>query len=136
MKGMADRWTARCALGVAMAAALAIFGVLERHWDLAWTSAAVSALGGMIAARHCAPAGERARWTWWMAAAAAWLIGQVAWDVFAVKGTPPSPNLADAGWYSFALLVMAGLVGTRSTSRTLRLVTLLEALPLIVAATA
>ena len=136
MEGSADRATARRALGVAAAAIVALFGVVTRNWDLAWTFAATSALLGTTAARHGAPRGERPRWTWWTAAAGAWLIGQVAWDVFALTGSPPSPNLADAGWYAFALLVMGGLVGPRSTSRTLRLVTVLEALPLIVAATA
>src|SRR3954471_14379877 len=122
------------ALAVALLSALALAAVPAGHWDVAWTAAALAALGGMLAARHAAPADERARWTWWTAAPAAWLFGQLAWNWFSEFGSPPSPNLADAGWFSFALLVMGGLVGTRNTSRTLRLLAVAEALPLIVAA--
>jgi diguanylate cyclase (GGDEF)-like protein len=124
------------ALAVVLLSALALAAVPAGHWNVAWTAAALAALGGMLAARHAAPADERARWTWWSAATAAWLIGQLAWDWFSSCGGPPSPNLADAGWFSFALLVMGGLVGTRSTSRTLRLLAVAEALPLIIAVTA
>ena len=124
------------ALLVALLSALALAAVPAGHWTVAWTAAALAALGGMLCARHAAPHDERARWTWWSAAAGAWLIGQLAWDWYATYGEPPSPNLADAGWFSFALLVMGGLVGTRSTSRTLRLLAVAEALPLIVAVTA
>ena len=124
------------ALAVALLSAFALAAVPAGHWDVAWTAASLAALGGMLAARHAAPADERARWTWWSAAAAAWLLGQLAWNWFSEFGSPPSPNLADAGWFSFALLVMGGLVGTRNTSRTLRLLSVAEALPLIVAATA
>src|ERR1700761_4312192 len=101
VKPSADRSTMRCSAAVATAAIVAVFGVLERNWDVAWTSAATAAVVGMLAARRGARAGKRARWTWWPGAAAAWLIGQVAWDVFAVTGSPASPNLADAGWYAF-----------------------------------
>jgi diguanylate cyclase (GGDEF)-like protein len=124
------------ALAVALLSAIALAAVPAGFWNVAWTAAALAALGGMLAARHAAPADERARWTWWSAATAAWLLGQLAWDWFSVHGGPPSPNLADAGWFSFALLVMGGLVGTRNTSRTLRLLAVAEALPLIVAVTA
>jgi len=124
------------ALAVSLLSALALGAVVAKHWNLAWTAAALAALGGMLAARHAAPDDERARWTWWTAAAAAWLLGQLAWNWFSEYGASPSPNLADAGWFSFALLVMGGLVGMRSTSRTLRLLAIAEALPLIVAAMA
>jgi diguanylate cyclase (GGDEF)-like protein len=136
MRKSADPTTLRFAVCVTLASVVAIVAMLTRQWDVAWTSAAVAAVGGMLAARRTAAAGERPRWTWWTAAAAAWLLGQIAWDVFSATGSPPSPNLADAGWFSFALLFMGGLVGSRSTSRTLRLIAVVEALPLIVAATA
>src|SRR3954468_8805706 len=124
------------ALAVGLLSALALAAMPAQHWNVAWTAAALAALGGMLAARHAAPADERARWTWWSAAAAAWLFAQLAWNWFSAFGGAPSPNLADAGWFSFALLVMGGLVGTRNTSRTLRLLAVAEALPLIVAAMA
>src|SRR5258708_5322072 len=121
------------ALAVALAGAIALAAIPAGHWNVAWTAGAVAALAGMLGARSAAPEGERSRWTWWSAAAAAWLLGQLAWDFFTVYGGPPSPNLADAGWFSFALLVMGGLVGSRTTSRTLRLLALAQALALIVA---
>ena len=124
------------AVAVALCSAIALAAVPAGLWNTAWTAGALAALGGMLSARRAAPHDERARWTWWTAAAAAWLIGQLAWDVFFELGAPPSPNLADAGFFSFALLVMGGLVGTRNASRTLRLLAVAEALPLIVAATA
>ncbi len=124
------------ALAVSLLSALALGAVVAKHWNVAWTAAALAALGGMLAARHAAPGDERTRWTWWTAAAAAWLLGQLAWNWFSEYGASPSPNLADAGWFSYALLVMGGLVGMRSTSRTLRLLAIAEALPLIVAAMA
>src|SRR5689334_14514490 len=74
-------------------------------WDAAFTAAAVSALTGMALGRRSAEPGERDRWTWWVLAAACWLVGQIGWDVFAVVGSPTSPNLADYGWWAFAVLV-------------------------------
>ncbi len=120
---------------VVVSAAVAVAAMVVGAFNVAWTSAALSALAGTLAARGAAGAHERARWSWWAAAAAAWLLGQVAWDAFAVVGSPASPNLADAGWWAFAVLVVAGLV-QRGSSRTLRLVAVVEALPLIAAAMA
>jgi hypothetical protein len=77
---------------------------------VAWTAAAVSALAGMALGLRSGAAEERDRWTWWVAAAACWLVGQIAWDVFAVVGSPRSPNVADLGWWAFAALVILGLV--------------------------
>jgi diguanylate cyclase (GGDEF)-like protein len=133
MPSAPDTSPRRVAVTVA-AALVAAVAMPAGRWNVAWTAAAVAALAGMLAARRAAPRGERARWTWWATAAGAWLGGQVAWDVFAQTGTPASPNLADAGWWAFAVLVIAGLVGPRRSSRTLRMVALAEAAPLIVAA--
>jgi len=120
---------------VAMGIALAVDGS-PGTWNVAFTSAATCALAGVLLARGAAPAPQRRHWAWWSAAAGAWLAGQIAWDVYTVSGVPPSPSLADAAWWSFALLVMAGLLSSSSGSRTLRMVAVVEALPLVAAAMA
>jgi hypothetical protein len=48
--------------------------------------------------------------------ALAWLCGQLAWHALAVVGSPPSPNLADAGWWAFAVLVIVGLLQAPDTA--------------------
>src|ERR1700733_12834040 len=82
-------------------------------WDVAWTSAAISALAGTLLARRVATGPNRSRWTLWAAAVGAWLIGQLAWDLFGIFGSPASPNLADFGWWAFALLVTLSIVRLR-----------------------
>jgi diguanylate cyclase (GGDEF)-like protein len=105
-------------------------------FDVAWTSSAVSALAAMLLGRRRAPGASRGRWTLWAVATASWLGGQLAWDVFGIVGSPPSPNLADVGWWGFAILVVAGMVRTPGASRAVRLVAAAEAVPLIAAAMA
>ena len=105
-------------------------------YDLAWTSAAAGALAGGLLARGRALAANRARWNLWALAAGCWLFGQVAWDVYAVLGTPPSPNWADAGWWGFAILVMLSMVRIPGGSSWLRAMATIEAVPLIIAASA
>jgi diguanylate cyclase (GGDEF)-like protein len=105
-------------------------------WDVAWTSAALSALVGMCLAAGAAPSSDRRRWKLWAAATAFWLIGQSLWDLFGVIGFPSSPNLADAGWWGFAVLVMASLLRNGSSSRSVRVVGLSETIPIVGAAVA
>src|SRR5436190_8337566 len=105
-------------------------------WNTAFTSAAAAALAGMASARRAASGEQRDRWSWWMAAAAAWLMGQLFWDLFSDIGFPASPNLADVGWYAFAALVIAGLLRAPGRSRAQRAFAFLEVLPLIAAALA
>jgi diguanylate cyclase (GGDEF)-like protein len=121
---------------LAVAIAVGLRGEGGAPWKVAWTAAALSALAGMLAARRCSLPAHRGRWTWWAAAVACWLAGEMAWNVFAATGAPPSPNLADAGWWAFAILVIGGLMRTRDGSRGVRIVALVEVLPLIVAAMA
>src|SRR5262249_45859517 len=107
-----DRWSvlAHAAAAVAVAAMRAARPLpAGLGCGVAWTAAAVTAVAGGLAARRVAEGAERGRWNWWSAAAASWLLGQVAWNMFAVTGTPASPNLADAGWWGFAVLVIVGL---------------------------
>src|SRR4051794_7852054 len=102
-------WPAGVAVPTSIAVVAVAVGVLTRRpapWDVAWTAAAVSALAGMVVARNAATGPDRRRWTWWTAASAAWLAGQIAWDVYSISGAPASPNLADVGWWAFALLVI------------------------------
>ncbi len=105
-------------------------------WDVAWTSGAVSALTGTLIGRHATSGPTRARWTLWVAACGSWLIGQLAWDLFGIAGSPASPNLADLGWWMFAILITLSMVRTRTQSRSLQAVAAAEVLPVIAGATA
>ena len=102
-------------------------------WDAAWTAAATSAVAAMMLARRSAPAPAKRRWGLWGAAAACWLGGQLAWDLFAVVGAPASPNAADLGYWAFAVIVIVSIVGTPAGPRLPRILTALETLPLIAA---
>jgi diguanylate cyclase (GGDEF)-like protein/putative nucleotidyltransferase with HDIG domain len=105
-------------------------------FDVAWTAGALCAFLGLRAARRSATGESRAAWTWLSVAALAWLFGQLAWDAFAVVGSPPSPNAADVGWWAFAVLVIAGVLPASGRGRGLRAVGYVEALPLVAAAMA
>jgi diguanylate cyclase (GGDEF)-like protein len=113
------------------------FGLsVHAAWDGAWTFAAISALAGMLVARRSAPPAARSRWSLWAAAAGCWLFGQLAWDVFVVAGMPPSPNLADLGYWAFALIVIVAILRARRESGFPRVLLALETVPLIAAAIA
>ena len=58
------------------------------------------------------------------------------WNVYGVTGFPQSPNLADAAWWGFAVLVMVSLIRSRARSRSVRVVALVETLPVLAAAVA
>jgi diguanylate cyclase (GGDEF)-like protein len=105
-------------------------------WDVAWTASSFSALVGMLFARRAAAPANRQRWTLWAAASASWFVGQIAWDVFGLTSTPASPNLADVGWWAFAVLVIAGLVRSRAAPRSVRVVGTIETLQVVGAAVA
>jgi diguanylate cyclase (GGDEF)-like protein len=129
---------------VAVPAAVALFAMALAYlgggttlwWDVAWTAAALSAVIGTLVARRAATGADRTRWTLWAAAAASWLFAQVAWDIYGVVGLPASPNVADFGWWSFAVLLILSILRMRTHSRALRAVAAAEVLPVIVAATA
>jgi diguanylate cyclase (GGDEF)-like protein len=129
---------------VAVPAAVALFAMALAYllggttlwWDVAWTAGAVSAVIGTLVARLAATGPDRTRWTLWAGAAASWLFAQAAWDVYGVVGLPASPNVADVGWWSFAVLVILSILRMRTHSRALRAVAAAEVLPVIVAATA
>lgn len=105
-------------------------------WDVAWTASSFAALAGMILARGSAASADRARWSLWAGATACWFGGQLAWDVFSLTSFPRSPNLADVGWWAFAVLVIISLIRSRARSRSVRIVVLAETLPVIGAALA
>ncbi|MEO6858854.1 MAG: diguanylate cyclase [Solirubrobacteraceae bacterium] len=105
-------------------------------WDVAWTAAAAAALAGTLAARRAAAPANRLRWTLWSLASASWLAGQMAWNVFGATSFPASPNLADVGWWGFALLVIVSMTRNRAPSRTVRMVSRVETVPVIGAAVA
>jgi diguanylate cyclase (GGDEF)-like protein len=105
-------------------------------WNVAWTASAAAAVGGTLIARSAAGASGLARWTLWAAAAISWLGGQLVWDVFVVFGFLRSPNLADVGYWGFAVLVIISLVRVRGRPSPLQAVTAAEMLPLIASVTA
>jgi diguanylate cyclase (GGDEF)-like protein len=105
-------------------------------WDVAWTCAGISAVAGCMLARRRALEPNRARWNLWTAAVAAWLFGQVAWDVYGITGFPQSPSLADAGWWAFAIAVMLSMLRIPGASWSVRLIALIESVPLIIAVSA
>jgi len=105
-------------------------------WDVAWTAASLSACAGTALARRASAPADRTRWTLWTAAAGAWFFGQMMWNVYGFIGFPASPNLADAGWWAFAVLVIVSLIRSRAHSRSVRVVALAETLPVIAAAIA
>ena len=133
----------RDAASVALPAALAVVATViaalggawaDYAWGVAWTTAAASALAGMLVARRAAAAPERGRWTCWTAAAACWLAGQLAWNALTLSGGGAFGTLADAAWWAFAVLVIGGALRTRDGSGTVRMVALVEVVPLIAAA--
>jgi len=130
---------------VAAPAALAVAAMFVGHlapeaplwWDVAWTAAAVSALAGTLIGRREADAANRGHWNLWAVAVACWLVGQAGWDVFSVISPdrlPSSPNVADFGWWAFAILMILSLVRMRTRSRALLIVGAAEVLPVTAAA--
>jgi len=106
-------------------------------WDVAWTAGAVSALTGTLLGRRAAAPLNRGHWTLWAAASACWLVGQLGWDLFSITSpadVPSSPNMADFGWWGFAVLMTLSLVRMRTRSRALLIVGAAEILPVIAAA--
>ena len=103
-------------------------GLSTLCWDVASTAAALCALTGMLLARRAAAGADRSCWTLWAAAAGCWLFGQLAWDLFGITGAPASPNLADLGWWAFAVIVMLSIVRRPTKSRALRSVAAAEVL--------
>jgi PAS domain S-box-containing protein len=111
--------------------------VLEHSGDafstVSWTAAGAVAALGLLRARGRARGGDRRAWDYLLAASVAWLLGQVAWDVYAVGGSPGSPNVADIGWLGFPILAAAGTYRLVPMAAHARTVARLEAVPLLVA---
>jgi hypothetical protein len=134
-------WLVGAPAAIAVVAIAVTFPLTSRYdkgvcWDIAWTTSALTALAGVAVARRHARGVHRLRWTLWTAAAACWLGGQIAWDAFELLGFPASPNLADVGWWAFAIIVGVSVVCCSGLSRSLRIVAVVETVPLIAAAMA
>jgi diguanylate cyclase (GGDEF)-like protein len=137
--GASSAQTTVVALVAALAAiAMAAGHLVPRHatllWDIAWTSSALAALGGMLLARRASTGRQRRRFALWAAAAGCWVAGQLLWDLYGVIGFPGSPDLADVAWWGFAAVVTASLISSDARSRSVRVVVLAETLPSMVAA--
>ena len=61
-------------------------------WDVAWTSAAVSALAGRCSAGGPPRLRTAGHWTMWAVASACWLFGQLGWDLFSIIGSRSRPR--------------------------------------------
>ena len=103
-------------------------------YDVAWTAAALSATIGTVAARQRARPENRERWTLWAIATGLWLFGQLMWNLYGIIGFPQDPNLADFGWWGFALLVMVSVLRFPRAERSILAVAAVESVPLICAA--
>ena len=132
----ADVWLPPVLAVAAMSLAWSGWFASQWCWDVAWTSAAVSALTGTLAARRAAAPANRERWTLWAAASVCWLGGQLAWDLFGAIGFPASPSVADVAWWGFALLVILSMLRSRAPSRRVQMVAVVETLPVVGAAVA
>jgi diguanylate cyclase (GGDEF)-like protein len=103
-------------------------------FNVAWTAAALSATIGTVAARQRARPENRERWTLWALASGCWLFGQLMWNLYGVIGFPQDPNLADFGWWGFAVLVMVSVLRFPRAERSILAVAAVESVPLIGAA--
>jgi diguanylate cyclase (GGDEF)-like protein len=123
-------------LVVALGAMIGCYSGLKAGtcFDVAWTAAALSATIGTVAGRQRARPENRERWTLWAIAAGCWLFGQLIWNLYGVIGFSQDPNLADFGWWGFALLVMVSMLRFPRTERSILAVAAVESVPLICAA--
>ncbi|HET9073602.1 MAG TPA: GGDEF domain-containing protein, partial [Solirubrobacteraceae bacterium] len=103
-------------------------------YDLAWSFAALAATLGCVAALAAAAPEHRLRWWLWTVAVASWLLAQLVWDLYGLVGFARDPNLADVGWWAFALFVMVSVLPSRRTGRGQLAIALAEVAPLICAA--
>jgi diguanylate cyclase (GGDEF)-like protein len=121
---------------------VAVGAIIGRYWglnagtcyDVAWTAAALSGTVGTIAARRRARPENRTRWTLWALATTCWLVGQLMWNVYGFTGFPQDPNLADFGWWAFAVLVAVSMLRFPRAERSILAVAAVESVPLIGAA--
>src|SRR3954452_23693238 len=129
------------AVAVGLSAVVAVAAMLVADaitpavsWRVAFTSAGASALAGVLVARRAAAPDDRRRWSWWAAAASAWVAGQVAWDAYALTGSPAFERAGHGGFYLFAVIAIGGLLRSAEPTRAVRAVAAMEVVPLIAAA--
>jgi diguanylate cyclase (GGDEF)-like protein len=101
--------------------------------DAGWTAAAAAATLGAAVAAWRSAAEERQGWLIMVVACAAWLVGQVLWDVYSVVSFPASPNGADLAWLAFPVFSAAAVQRLTYVNRRSHLVSWLELGPLVVA---
>jgi PAS domain S-box-containing protein len=129
------------ALSAAVAAASALAMGIAYTWHgaalegstVSWTLAGIFAVLGVASARRRAPAEQRRGWSILLAGSVAWLGAEVAYNVYALVGFPASPNLADIGWFAYAICTTVAVTRLIPASPSARRVAALERLPLLVA---
>lgn len=119
----------------ALALACASYVIAPRVWvaNAGWTLGAAIAVAGVArAARRSEPA-ARAGWRLLLGGCAAWLAGQLIWDVYSTSAFPSSPNPADLCWLAFAVAGALGVLRLGLDAERPRAISWLEVVPLIVA---
>ena len=100
-------------------------------YDVAWTASALGGTIGTFGARRRARPENRGRWTLWTIATGSWLFGQLMWDLFGIIGFPGDPNLADAGWWAFAVIVLLSVLRFPRSERGILALAAVESVPLV-----
>jgi diguanylate cyclase (GGDEF)-like protein/PAS domain S-box-containing protein len=105
-------------------------------WNVGWTSAALLAVLGIAVALRNMEGRARRPWTIFLLGAVCWLLGQLAWDVYSISATSIWGNVADSLWLAHAALTAIAVSYFVPLPRSMRSITRLETLPLIIAACA
>lgn len=98
-----------------------------------WLLAGSASVLAFAAGRRRTPVGARRLWTLLLIATTSWTLGQALWTLYAFIPAPSSPNVADLGWYVFAICAgMAFYEVSLNASRD-RTMSRIEIVPLVVA---
>jgi PAS domain S-box-containing protein len=124
-----------CALGSSATVVAYFLTGRAQGWTVnaAWLTLGVAFVIAMAAARRRAQPSARVAWTLLLAGALCWAFGQVLWVLWLFVPAPATPNLADFGWYAFAVFTGLGLYRLGSAGHTRWWATSAEIAPLAVA---
>lgn len=102
--------------------------------NASWTLGAIVGVAGVAAAARRSEPRARGGWRLLLAGCVAWLAGQLVWDLYSTAAIPPSPNAGDAAWLAFAALATVGVHRMGRDADRERATSLLEVVPIVVAA--